>query len=44
MAGGGGLLSGQHGGDALDPLPPAGTSSADQATWAEKQLALLCAR
>jgi hypothetical protein len=44
MAGGGGLLSEQHGGGAFDPLPPAGTSRADQATWADKQLALLCAR
>lgn len=44
MAGGGGLLSGQHGGGAFDPLPPAGTSWADQATWADKQLTLLCAQ
>jgi hypothetical protein len=44
MAGGGGLLSGQRGGGAFDPRPPAGTSWVDQTTWADKQLALLCAQ
>ena len=41
MVGGGGLLSGQYGGGALDPVPSAGTSWADQATWADQQLAVL---